>query len=71
MKKVYTGKSIDEILASAAKEKNCDAEALYYEVKDEKAGFLGLGKEITAEVYSKNDMVEFAQVCHRIFKKLF
>ena len=36
MKKVYTGKSIDEILASAAKEKNCDAEALYYEVKDEK-----------------------------------
>ena len=61
MKKVYTGKSIDEILASAAKEKNCDAEALYYEVKDEKAGFLGLGKEITAEVYSKNDMVEFAQ----------
>lgn len=61
MKKLYTGKSIDEILASAAKEKNCEIETLYYEVKDEKTGFLGLGKEITAEVYSQGDMIEFIQ----------
>lgn len=61
MKKVYTGKSIDEILASAANEKGCDKEALYYEVKEEKNGFLGLGKEVSAEVYSQDDIIEFAK----------
>ncbi len=61
MKKIYTGKSIDEMLASAAQEKGCEKEALYYEVKDEKAGFLGLGKEVSAEVYSQEDIMEYAK----------
>lgn len=59
MKKIYTGKNIDEILASAAKEKNCSVEALNYEIKEEKTGFLGIGKEVSAEVYSQSDMIEF------------
>lgn len=61
MKKIYTGKSIEEILASAATEKGCEASALFYEIKEEKAGFLGLGKEISAEIYSQEDMIEFAR----------
>lgn len=61
MKKVYTGKSIDEILLSAAQEKNCDKESLFYDVKEEKSGFLGLGKEVSAEVYSQADIIEFAE----------
>lgn len=61
MKKIYTGKSIEEILASAATEKGCETSALFYEIKEEKAGFLGLGKEISAEIYSQEDMIEFAR----------
>lgn len=59
MKKLYTGKTLDDILASAAKEKNTSVDALTYEIVDEKAGFLGLGKEITATIYCEEDVKEF------------
>lgn len=59
MKQIFTGKTIEELLAQAAKEKQCDVSELYYEIKEEKAGFLGLGKEVSAEVYSDSDVEEF------------
>lgn len=59
MKKLYTGKTLDDLLAAAAKEKNCEVADLHYEIKEEKAGFLGLGKEVTAEVYCDQDILEF------------
>lgn len=59
MKQTYTGKTVDELLATAASEKQCDISELTYEVKEEKAGFLGIGKEVIAEVYSEKDIEEF------------
>ncbi len=59
MKKVYTGKTIDEILAEAANEKQCDVSDLTYEIKEEKNGFLGIGKEVSAEIYCEKDIEEF------------
>ncbi len=59
MRKIYTGKTVEELLAKAAAEKQCDISELQYEVKEEKTGFLGLGKEVSAEVYSEEDIVEF------------
>jgi len=59
MKKVYTGKTLDELLETAAKEKQCEVSNLHYEIKEEKTGFLGLGKEVRAEVYSDDDVLEF------------
>lgn len=61
MKKIYTGKTVDELLAAAAQEKQCDISELTYEVKEEKAGFLGIGKEVIAEVYSEKDIEAFMQ----------
>lgn len=61
MKQIITGKTIEELLEQAAKEKQCDVSSLYYEIKEEKAGFLGLGKEVSAEIYSDSDVEEFIQ----------
>lgn len=61
MKQIFTGKTIEELLEQAAKEKQCDVSSLYYEIKEEKAGFLGLGKEVSAEIYSDSDVEEFIQ----------
>lgn len=59
MKKIYTGKTIDEILASAAIDKHCEVNDLTYEIKEEKAGFLGIGKEVSAEIYCEQDVEDF------------
>lgn len=59
MKKLYTEKTLDELLKKAAAEKNCELSDLHYEVKEEKSGFLGIGKEVTAEVYADCDIAEF------------
>lgn len=59
MKKLYTGKTLEEMLANAASDKQCEVADLHYEVKEEKAGFLGLGKEISAIVYNNKDIEEF------------
>ena len=61
MKQIFTGKTIEELLEQAAKEKQCDVSSLYYEITEEKAGFLGLGKEVSAEIYSDSDVEEFIQ----------
>ena len=41
--KVYTGKNLDDLLKSVAAEKGVAVEELTYTVKEEKAGFLGIG----------------------------
>ena len=57
--KNYTGKSLEEILATAAEEKGCAVEDLHYFVTDEKKGLLGLGSSVSADVYSMEDVKEF------------
>ena len=57
--KNYTGKSIEEILETAAYEKNCPVEELKYFVTDEKKGLLGLGSSVSADVYCMDDVKEF------------
>ncbi|MDF9824336.1 spoIIIJ-associated protein [Breznakia sp. PF5-3] len=57
--KQYTGKNVDEILASIAAEKNVTTEDITYTVIEEKAGFLGVGKEVTIEAYTKADIKDY------------
>lgn len=57
--KTYTGKNIDEVLRSAAADKNTTIENLTYHITEEVAGFLGLGSKVIAEVYSNGDIGEF------------
>lgn len=61
MKKLYTGKTLEDCLSAAATEKQCEVSDLHYEVKEEKAGFLGLGKEVSVEVYCNQDIKEFME----------
>lgn len=57
--KNYTGKTLEELLASAAEEKGCSVEELTYFVTEEKKGLLGLGSSVSADVYCMNDVKEF------------
>ena len=54
--KLYTGKTLDECLNKAAKEKDVTVDALTYFIKEEKTGFLGFGNQVTAEIYAINDV---------------
>ncbi len=55
----YEGKTLDEILNNVAKEKDCDVESLTYYIIEEKAGILGIGKQVIAEVYALTDVADF------------
>lgn len=58
--KLYTAKTLDDLLNQAAEEKGCDISALKYNVTEEKeGGLLGIGKSVTAEVYTMEDVKEF------------
>lgn len=57
--KLYTGKTLDECLSKAAKEKDVTVDALTYFIKEEKTGFLGFGNQVTAEIYAITDVLEF------------
>jgi spoIIIJ-associated protein len=57
--KKYSGKNLDDILQTAAKEKHVEISELTYYIIEEKQGFLGFGTEVTAEIYAKNDVLEF------------
>ncbi|MDH6366823.1 MULTISPECIES: R3H domain-containing nucleic acid-binding protein [Breznakia] len=57
--KTYTGKSIDEILETIATQEDVDIEDITYKILEEKAGFLGVGKEITVEAFTKRDILDF------------
>ena len=58
-KKIYNGKSIEEVLKNISIEKKCDVEDITYNTIDEKKGILGLGNSITVEAYTNNDVKEF------------
>lgn len=55
----FTGKTVDEALKQAASSKGCRVDDLHYTVTEEKAGFLGLGKQVEIEVYAKQDIETF------------
>ena len=56
----YTGKSLEEALAAAAEDKNCAVEDLQYTVTEEKdGGLLGIGKSVTVEAFTMDDVKEF------------
>ncbi len=59
--KVYTGKTLDDVLASIAKEKDVALEDITYYVKEEKSGFLGFGSSVTVEAFTSKDVVEFVE----------
>jgi spoIIIJ-associated protein len=56
---VYTAKTLEELLANAAADKNCSVEDLHYTVTEEKKGLLGIGNSVTAEVFNMDDVKEF------------
>ena len=70
--KTYSGKTIEEVLEIAAKEKGVSKEELHYYVTEEKKGLLfNLGSQITAEVYADKDVEAFIyDYLNRFFKNL-
>ncbi len=57
--KVYTAKTLEDLLAAAAEEKGCAVEDLHYTVTEEKKGLLGIGNSVSAEVFNMDDVKEF------------
>lgn len=55
----FSGKTIEEALQSAAETKGVSQNQLHYTVIEEKAGFLGIGKQIDIEVYCEKDVEAF------------
>ena len=55
----FSGKTLEEALQNAAKGKNVDVDELHYEVVEEKAGFLGIGKTVEISVYTSWDIANF------------
>ena len=55
----YTGKTLDEVLANIAAEKNCKVDDITYNVIEEKKGILGLGSTVTVEAYTPQDIKDF------------
>lgn len=69
--KVYTGKNLDDLLKSVAAEKGVAVEELTYTVKEEKAGFLGIGGKVEAEVYCSKDIGAFLKAyLERFFENI-
>lgn len=57
--KNYQAKTLEEIIEQAAEDYGCDTSSLMYNVLEEKDGILGIGKSITAEVFTMDDVKEF------------
>ena len=57
--KNYQAKTLEEIIQQAAEDYGCDTSSLMYNVLEEKDGILGIGKSITAEVFTMDDVKEF------------
>lgn len=69
--KVYTSKNLDDLLKSVAAEKGVAVEELTYTVKEEKAGFLGIGGKVEAEVYCSKDIEAFLKAyLERFFENI-
>ncbi|MDD2592304.1 MAG: KH domain-containing protein [Erysipelotrichaceae bacterium] len=68
---VFSAKTLEDLLSKAAEEKKVTVDDLQYFVIEEKKGFLGLGNQVSAEVYSLNDVSEFiANYLEKFFKGL-
>ena len=57
--KTYSGKTLEDALNAAAKEKNCAVEELTYSVIGEEKHFLGIGNSVTVEAYNRQDVKDF------------
>ena len=57
--KNYQAKTLEEIIEQAAEDYGCDTSSLMYNVLEEKDGIIGIGKSITAEVFTMDDVKEF------------
>ena len=70
--KTYSGKTLEELLETAAKEKGVSTDELNYYVLEEKKGLIfNLGSQVTAEVYSEKDVRNFIHdYLDRFFKNL-
>ena len=56
---VYTGKTLDQVLASIAKEKDVALEEITYYVLEENTGFLGFGASVSVEAFTPKDVEDF------------
>ena len=69
--KSYSGKNLEDLLQSVAREKGVKVEALTHFITEEKTGFLGFGASVTAEIYALPDVRVFLQeYLERFFKTL-
>lgn len=55
----FSGKTLEDALATAAKAKGVEVSELHYEITEEKSGFLGIGKTVEIEVYCNKDVEAF------------
>ncbi|MCR5228772.1 MAG: KH domain-containing protein [Solobacterium sp.] len=55
----YTGKTLEDLLKTAAADKGCEVEDLTYFITEEKKGLLGIGSSVSADVYCPDDIKEF------------
>lgn len=55
----YTGKSLEEALTSASEDKGCSVNDLSYTITEEKEGLLGIGKSVTIDAFTLEDVKEF------------
>lgn len=55
----FSGKKLEEALARAEEAKGEPAAELTYTITEEKAGFLGLGRNVTIEVFGHKDIRQF------------
>lgn len=57
----FSAKTLDEALTNASVKKECPKDQLHYTVLEENAGFLGIGKQVTIEVWAPSDIERFLQ----------
>ena len=55
----FTGKTLEDALSNAASAKGCEIADLTYNVIEEKAGFLGIGKTVEIEAFCEKDIEDF------------
>ncbi len=58
---VYTGKTLDNVLAAIAKEKDVAVEEITYYVIEESTGFLGFGASVSVEAFAPKDVTNFVE----------
>ena len=58
--KSYSGKNLEDLLQSVAREKGVKTEDLTYFITEEKTGFLGFGASVSADIYALSDVRDFS-----------